>query len=485
MSQTAEADTTAEVEVDHAASPVVDLDAASLVEDLRGVFRTGVTKPLAWRTAQLEGLRRMLAEQESALAAALDADLGKHAMESWVTELGFTSNEITHLLKGLKSWIRPRPAAIPLWMRPARAKVVREPLGVVLVISPWNYPVQLSLAPIAGALAAGNAVVLKPSELAPATSAALARLLPHYVDPTAVRVVEGGVPETTELLTQRWDHIFFTGNGTVGRVVLEAAARHLTPVTLELGGKSPAFVDDGADLESAARRIVWGKFTNAGQTCVAPDYVIATRPVIDRLKPLLDKAIRDFYGTDPSKSDFFGRIVNERHFGRLSRLITEAHVVRGGASDAESRYIEPTVLDGVDGDHVAMQEEIFGPILPLVEVSGVDAAIEFITERDKPLALYAFTRNQETRRRFIRDTSSGSLNFNAPMLHMGAPNLPFGGVGASGTGKYHGEESVALFSHAKGVLDVPAKPDLLALIYPPFSSASEKLIRRFLLPPRP
>ncbi len=462
-----------------------DLDAAALVADLRGVFGSGVTKPLAWRLAQLTGLRRMLAEQEAALGAALEEDLGKHATESWVTELGFTSNEITHTLANLKSWVRPRSVSLPLWMRPARAKVVREPLGVVLVISPWNYPVQLSLAPLAGAIAAGNAVVLKPSELAPATSAALARLLPRYLDPAAVRVVEGGIPETTELLDQRWDHIFFTGNGAVGRVVLEAAARHLTPVTLELGGKSPAFVDEGADLETAARRIVWGKYTNAGQTCVAPDFVLATRPVLDRLKPLLDKAIRDFYGEDPSLSEAYGRIVNERHFGRVSRLITEGHVAHGGTTDAESRYIEPTVLDGVDGDHLAMQEEIFGPILPLVEVADVDAAIEFVVARDKPLALYVFTRRQETRRRFIRETSSGALNFNAPMLHMGAPNLPFGGVGASGIGKYHGQESVTLFSHAKGVLDVPAKPDLLALVYPPFKPIRVRLMRRFLLPPRP
>ncbi|HET6668188.1 MAG TPA: aldehyde dehydrogenase family protein, partial [Intrasporangium sp.] len=247
------------------------LDAARLVDELRGVFRTGTTKPLAWRTAQLTGLRRMLSEQEGAFVEALDADLGKHATESWITELGYTSNEITHVLKELKSWTRPRSAPLPLWMRPARAKVVREPLGAVLVISPWNYPVQLAVTPLAGALGAGNAVVLKPSELAPATSATLARLLPRYVDPAAVRVVEGGVPETTELLTQPWDHIFFTGNGAVGRIVLEAAARHLTPVTLELGGKSPAFVDEGVDLDTAARRIVWGKFTNAGQTCVAPD----------------------------------------------------------------------------------------------------------------------------------------------------------------------------------------------------------------------
>ena len=459
------------------------VDAADLVADLRRVFRSGVTKPLEWRMTQLRGLGAMLAQEQELLSKALDADLGKHGTESWIMELGFTSNEVRHALKHLASWVRPRATSLPLWMRPARAKVVREPLGVVLVIGPWNYPVQLTLAPLVGAIAAGNAVVIKPSEHAPATSAALAHLLPRYLDPAAVRVVEGGVPETTALLEQRWDHIFFTGSAEVGRIVLEAAAPHLTPVTLELGGKSPAFVDVGADLETAARRIVWGKFSNAGQTCVAPDYVIGTRPVLDALKPHLTRAIREFYGPNPADSEHYGRIVNDAHFERLSAMIDPEQVVHGGATDAGSRYVEPTILDGVDGDHLAMQEEIFGPILPLVEVSGVAEAIEFINQRDKPLALYVFTNRSQTKRAFVRDTSSGALNVNVPLLHMGAPALPFGGVGPSGMGKYHGEESVAAFSNAKPILDVPTRPDMLAAIYPPFTSLKDKLLRGFIAPP--
>jgi aldehyde dehydrogenase (NAD+) len=460
------------------------MDAAAVVRRARATFESGVTKPYAWRTAQLEALHRMLVEQEEQFAEALQDDLGKHATESWLTEIGFLTNEITHLRRNLRRWVRPRRVGVPLALQPSRAKVVREPLGVVLVIAPWNYPLQLSLAPVAGALAAGNAVVLKPSEVAPATSHALATLLPRYLDPAVVQVVEGGVPETTDLLTQRWDHIFYTGNGAVGRIVLEAAARHLTPVTLELGGKSPAFVDEGADLEVAARRIVWGKFTNAGQTCVAPDYVIATRPVLDRLKPLLGKAIREFFGADPATSDAYGRIVNLRHFDRLQGLIDSARGVSGGRADRSMRYIEPTVVDGVDPVDAVMQEEIFGPVLPLVEVSGLDEAIGFITARDKPLALYVFTASPETKRRFVRDTSSGALGINVPLAQMSVGGLPFGGVGASGMGSYHGEASIEVFSHAKAVLDMPTRPDLLRFVYPPFTELKEQVIRRLIAPRR-
>jgi aldehyde dehydrogenase (NAD+) len=366
-------------------------------------------------------------------------------------------------------------------MLPARARLVREPLGVVLVISPWNYPLLLSLSPVIGAIAAGNAVVLKPSEIAPATSGALAQLVPVYLDPAAVRVIEGGVEETTALLEQRFDHIFYTGNAVVGRIIMRAAAAHLTPVTLELGGKSPTFVDEGVDLAVTARRIVWGKFTNAGQTCVAPDYVLGTRQVLDALKPFLDKAIREFHGEQhPVSVDTYGRIVNDHHFARLDALLDDDLIVTGGRRDASARYIEPTVLDGVSGEHAVMQEEIFGPILPLVEVADVDAAIDFINDREKPLALYVFTNRAETKRRFVRDTSSGGLNFNVPLAHLSVPGLPFGGVGHSGMGNYHGEASIDVFSHTKPVLDKPTTPDTLSLIYPPFTGLKDSVIRRIL-----
>jgi aldehyde dehydrogenase (NAD+) len=379
---------------------------------------------------------------------------------------------------------------VPLFLTPGRGEIVREPLGVVLVIAPWNYPVQLTLAPLVGVLAAGNAAVVKPSELAPATSGELARLVRLHLDADAVHVVEGGVPETTALLAERFDHIFYTGNGTVGRIVLEAAARHLTPVTLELGGKSPTYVAEDADLEVAARRIVWGKFTNAGQTCVAPDYVLAARPTLDALKPLIVEAIREAFGDDPAGSPDFGRIVDDRHFARLLGLVDPAHVVTGGQSDAATRYLAPTVVevaDPEDADDPAaavMREEIFGPVLPLVEVDGIDAAIAFVNRRDKPLALYVFTSDAEVRRRFVRDTTSGALGFNIPLAHLAVPGLPFGGVGASGMGAYHGERSVELFSHAKAVLALPARPDSTSWVRPPFTALKERVIDRVVVPGR-
>ncbi|OFE16834.1 aldehyde dehydrogenase [Humibacillus sp. DSM 29435] len=458
--------------------------AAAAVARARNAYVGGATKPLEWRERQLRSLRRLLVDGADVLCDALAADLGKSRTEAMITEIGFTVNEIDHLLKHLRSWLRPERVSVPVTLPFARARVVREPLGVVLVIAPWNYPVQLALAPLAGAIAGGNAVVVKPSEVAAATSHALARLLREHLDPNAVQVVEGGVPETTALLAERFDHIFYTGNGTVGRIVLEAAAKHLTPVTLELGGKSPTYVDDSADLEVAARRIVLGKFTNAGQTCVAPDYVLATREVLDRLKPLLSKAIGDFFGDDPASSPDYGRIIDGRHFDRLCGLIEPSLVVSGGGTDARHRYIEPTVLDGVTREHGVMQEEIFGPVLPLVEVAGIDGAIDFINDRDRPLALYLFTADSSTRRRFERETSSGALGVNIPLAHLMVPDLPFGGVGPSGMGAYHGRASIETFTHAKGVLTHPTRVDTTALIYPPFAGLKRRLVETLMAPRR-
>jgi len=460
---------------------------AQAVARARDAFDSGLTKPRAWREAQLRALRTMLVEHEHEVAEALHHDLGKSATEAWITETGFLVREIDHSLRHLRVWTTPRRVPVPLSLAPGRAKVVREPLGVVLVIAPWNYPVQLCLAPLVGALAAGNAVVVKPSEVAPATSALLARLLPQYLDRSAVHVLEGGVPETTALLAERFDHIFYTGNGTVGRIVLEAAARHLTPVTLELGGKSPAYVSDDADLSVTAQRLVWGKFTNAGQTCVAPDYVLATRETIDALKPLLSQAITAAFGDDPSRSGEYGRIVSPRHFERLTAMVDHDRVVTGGRWDASTRYLEPTVVevdDPDDPEQLVMQEEIFGPVLPLVAVDDLDAAIDFVNRREKPLALYVFTSSDRVRQRFTRDTSSGALAFNVPLAHLAVPGLPFGGVGASGTGAYHGEHSVELFSHAKSVLSLPTRPDATVFVRPPFTKLKEAVVSRVAFPGR-
>ncbi|PVZ96282.1 aldehyde dehydrogenase family protein [Amnibacterium flavum] len=447
-----------------------------MVAGLRATYESGATRPLSWRLGQLRALGRLLRERRSDLEAALAADLGKPPTESFVTEIAFLTAEVDHTLSHLRGWLRPRRVAVPAVLLPASARTVLEPLGVALIIAPWNYPLMLSVSPLIGALAAGDTVVLKPSEIAPATSAVLADLLPRYLDSRAVAVVEGGVPETTALLEQRFDTIFYTGNARVGRIVLEAAAKHLTPVTLELGGKSPAYVDETADLRTTAQRLVWGKYLNAGQTCVAPDYVLATPRVADRLVPLLAEAIRDQFGTDPSTSRDYGRIVDERQYERLVPLLGSGTVAAGGQTDGSQRYIAPTVLTGVDIDSPVMREEIFGPILPIVTVRDEDEALATVAARDKPLALYLFSTDRATRRRWLRRTSSGAVVLGAAVVHLSVPGLPFGGVGASGTGSYHGLRSVRVFSHEKAVLDKPQRPDTLALLRAPYTDGRKRLI---------
>ena len=453
---------------------------ARTVDELRSAFERGVTKPFVWRQAQLRALRRMLTERSGDFEAALLADLAKNPTESQIAEIGFVVGEIDHTLKHLRRWLRPRRVSVPGALLPARAFTLLEPVGVVLVIAPWNYPVQLLLAPLVGALAAGNAVVLKPSELAPATSAVLARLIPEYLDSRAVAVVEGGVEDTTDLLAQRFDHIFFTGNGRVGRIVAAAAVEHLTPVTLELGGKSPVYVDRSVDVAAAARRIAWGKFMNAGQTCVAPDYVLADRDVAPRLATALREAVRDLYGDDPAQSPDYGRIVNDRQFARLTGMLGSGVAAVGGEHDAATRYLAPTVLTEVAPDSPAMAEEIFGPILPILPVDGLDDAIRFIRAGDKPLALYVFTSSARVRRRILTETSSGAVGFGVPAAHLAVAGLPFGGVGESGAGAYHGERSLRTFSHEKAVLSKPLSPDTLQLIYPPYTESKDRFARGLL-----
>lgn len=456
------------------------VDIPETVARLRGTFASGRTKPLAWRRAQLRALRRMLVEERPTLEKVLQDDLGKSPLEAHTTEIGFVINEIDHTLKHLASWLRPERVSVPMALAPARARRVREPLGTVLVISPWNYPVNLALAPMVGALAAGNSVLLKPSELAPATSNALADLLPRYLDTEAVAVVEGGVPESTALLAERFDHIFYTGNSTVARIVMAAAVEHLTPVTLELGGKSPAIVEPGVDLATVARRLAWGKFTNAGQTCVAPDYVLAIGETAAGLQRELGAAITEMFGSDPRKSPDYGRVVNERHFDRLTALMDSGEVVVGGSSDRADLYIAPTVLGGVATDSPVMAEEIFGPILPIVEVADLDEAIAYVNDHEKPLALYGFTDSDVTKRRLTTETSSGAVGFGLPIAHLAVPDLPFGGVGESGMGAYHGKASIDVFSHTKSVLDKSLVMDTMRVAYAPITQLKEKILRRML-----
>ncbi len=451
------------------------------VAALRSAFDAGRTRPISWRKEQLRAVKRLVTEEEAALVEALRADLGKPATEGYVTEIGFMKAEAEYALHHLERWLRPEKVAVPLPQMPAKARIHRDPRGVVLVIGPWNYPVQLILAPLVAAVAGGNAAVLKPSEVAPNTSAALARLVPRYLDAEAVTVVEGAVPETTALLAERFDHIFYTGNGTIGRVVMEAAAKHLTPVTLELGGKSPVIVDRTADLDVAARRIAWGKFLNAGQTCVAPDYVLAERSVREPLVEKVEAAVRSFYGDDPHRSLDYARIVNGRHFGRLEGLLasTGGDVVFGGERSADDLYFSPTALRDPSPDDRIMQEEIFGPILPVLAVDNVAEAIDFVNDRDNPLALYVFTGDDRVADEVTEATSAGGMCVNATLYHLAVPGLPFGGVGASGIGAYHGRAGFETFTHRKSVLRKPARPDP-PIAYPPYTRIKAAILRRFL-----
>jgi aldehyde dehydrogenase (NAD+) len=453
--------------------------ALTLAEDLRAGQRAGGAS-YAWRRAQLEGMRQMLQDRAPEFEQALLTDLGKNPVESEITEIGFVLAEISHALRHLTSWMRHSRVRVPMSLWPASARTVSEPLGAVLIIAPWNYPLQLTLAPLVGALAAGNAVVLKPSEIAPATSAAIATFVPQYLDAELVKVVEGGVSETTELLSQQWDHIFYTGNETVAKIIASAAAINLTPTTLELGGKSPTFVDGTANMTQVAKRLSWSKFVNAGQTCVAPDYVLVTPDARDALVAALKSSIAELYGADPKASVDYGRIISAHHVERLAVVMPSDGVVIGGDIDRGEKYIAPTVVTGVTGNDPIMRDEIFGPILPILTVGDADEAIEFVNSRPKPLALYVYSADRETQRAFETRTSSGALDINVALAHMSVPDLPFGGVGLSGSGAYHGKRSFDVFSHEKAILSKPLSPDTLALIYPPYTATKGRLARGIL-----
>jgi len=457
-------------------------DAERTVTRLRSTFATGRTRPVAYRKDQLRALDRLLVESEPELLEALRLDLGKPGTEAYLTEIAFVRAEIAETLRHLDRWLRPEKATVPIKQQPGRAAIHRDPLGAVLIIGPWNYPVQLVLAPLVGAIAGGNTAAIKPSEIAHHTSTALARLVPRFLDPDAYVVIEGGVPETTALLAQRWDHIFYTGNGTVGRVVMRAAAEHLTPVTLELGGKSPVIVDESANLDVAAKRIVWGKFLNSGQTCIAPDYVLVDRRVEGALLARMRDAVRSFYGTDPQLSPDLGRIVNDHHYARITRLADAGgtgEVVFGGERDPATRYIAPTCYRDTDPSAAIMHEEIFGPLLPTVPVEDLDAAVEFVTARDKPLALYLFAEDRAAQDYVLEHTTSGGVCLNATLFHISVPGLPFGGVGESGMGAYHGQASFETFTHRKSVLRRPTGVDP-SVAYPPYTPIKAKLLRRLL-----
>ncbi len=448
-----------------------------MIENMKTVFDSGRTRDLAWRRAQLEAVERLMAECEGEFMAALAADLGKPPMESYTTEISYVSGEAAYCRKKLSRWTKSKRVSTPLVGQPGTSWIQPEPLGVVLVIGAWNYPVQLTLAGMVAAITAGNCVVIKPSELAPATSALLARRVPEYLDPECINIVTGGVAETSALLELPFDHILYTGGGNVGRIVMAAAAKNLTPVTLELGGKSPCVVLPDANLEATARRIVWGKFTNAGQTCTAPDYILTDADTEAKLVPLIKKSIDDMFGSDPQQSDSYGRIINSRHFDRVSQLIGSGTVVAGGQTDAGDKYIAPTVLTGVSPESPVMREEIFGPILPIVRADDLDEAIAAIRKRDKPLSAYLFTRDKQAETRFLNDVSCGSACINDVMMFAAVHELPFGGVGPSGMGAYSGKRGFDTFSHMKAVMKRGWWPDL-DIRFAPYTEKKFKLLRK-------
>lgn len=442
-------------------------DAASLVQRQRAFFESGATRPRAARLAALDAVHGALVDAESALLAALHADLGKPTVEAYASELGVLLADLAHTRGHLRRWMRPVRSRTPWIARPGRSSVVSEPRGVTLVLGPWNYPLQLTLAPAIASLAAGNTVVLKPSEHAPRSAEVLDRVVRAALPPEHAAVVRGGVDAAEALLEQRFDHVFFTGGTGIGRRVAVAAARSLTPCTLELGGKSPCIVCADAGLAVAARRIAWGKFLNAGQTCVAPDTVWVQRGVAAAFLEGLARAIASFYGSDPRQSPHYARIVSEAHCDRLAGLLTAGRVVCGGTVDRAARYVAPTVVTDLPADAPVLRDEVFGPILPVVPFDDLDVLLSELRGQPTPLALYVFARDRAVQDRELSGTRSGSACVNDVALQILNPRMPFGGLGESGWGAYHGRAGFDTFSHARAVLRRGAWPEV-RLRYPPF-----------------
>jgi len=430
-------------------------------------FAAGRTLPSGAREDALRALLHAFQTKEKRITDALHADLHKCTVEAYLTEVGFVTGEIKLALRNLHRWMKPEASLSPLVVAPSRSYIHYQPLGLNLIIAPWNYPVQLAFAPVVGALAAGNVAIVKPSELAPASSAVCAEIAREAFAEEHIAVIEGGIETSQALLARRWDHIFFTGGTAVGRVVARAGAEHLSRVTLELGGKSPTIVTASADLDVAARRIVWAKTVNAGQSCVAPDYLLVESSVHDGLLARMKAALADFFGNDPRKSPDYGRIISDRHFQRLIALIDPDKLAHGGEHDAVERYIAPTLLTDVGMDDKVMADEIFGPILPIVRIDDLEQAIELVGQHPNPLALYLFTSDREDERKVIERVSFGGGCINNALAHLGDPHLPFGGVGESGAGAYHGRWSFETFSHRKSVMKTANFLDP-SVKYPPY-----------------
>lgn len=448
-----------------------------IIQRQRDFFKTGATREPAWRQANLTRLKNAVRRHEAEINAALKADLNKSEHEAYATEIGFILAEISHAVKHLAAWAKPRPVKTPVTHFGAASLIYPEPYGVALIISPWNYPFNLALSPLIGAMAAGNCAIIKPSELSPHTSRIIAQLIGDNFPPDYLYVAEGGVDTSTALLAEKFDYIFFTGSGPVGRVVMAAAARYLTPLTLELGGKSPCIIHADANLPLAAKRTVWGKFTNAGQTCIAPDYLLVHQSVKPRFLQYLADSIRELYGEDARTNEDYPRIINERHFHRLTAYLESGEITLGGRTDKSRLLIEPTILDKVHWDDPVMQEEIFGPILPVLEYQEIDEVIELVTGRPRPLALYLFTESRPVEEQILKSIPFGGGCVNDTVMHIANPYLPFGGVGESGQGGYHGQASFEIFSHHKSVLKQTTRFDI-PVRYPNTKNALA-LIKRF------
>jgi aldehyde dehydrogenase (NAD+) len=449
---------------------------AETIHNQSDFFQTGKTKDITFRIQQLKTLKQAIIDNETAIFNALKADLNKPLVESFMAEIALVVKEIEYAIKNIKSWIKPKKSQIPWQFIPASAKIYPEPLGVVLIIGAWNYPFQLVIAPLIGAIAAGNCAIVKPSEIASHTSNLIAEIFDKYFDKSYLAVIEGGVEASQHLLAEKFDHIFFTGGTAVGKIVMEAAAKNLTPITLELGGKSPCIVDTDIDIKVAARRITWGKFFNAGQTCLAPDYLLVDKKIQNNLINEIKKCLQEFYGENPAKSPDYARIINQKQFNRLENYLKDGKIIIGGETISEQRYIAPTVIDSISWEDPVMQEEIFGPILPVIEFTDIKQAINKINSQPKPLALYLFSQNKTLQKQILQETSFGGGCINHTLIHYSVPSLPFGGTGNSGIGSYHGKAGFDTFSHYKSVLKKPFLLDV-KLLYPPYEGKLA-LIRR-------
>eukprot|EP00301_Raphidiophrys_heterophryoidea_P016087 c2529_g1_i1.p1 GENE.c2529_g1_i1~~c2529_g1_i1.p1 ORF type:complete len:531 (-),score=131.05 c2529_g1_i1:90-1637(-) len=462
------------------------LDAAKLVADVRKVFMTGKTATYEWRLQQLKQIERMTMDRCDDIMAALKKDLSRPALEALLGDVNTCIDEVRFAIANLQSWMKPESVSHPVALKPGSSTIVRQPKGVALIIGAWNFSIQLTILPLISAVSAGCCAIIKPSEMSPNSAKLIEEMVNQYLDTSAIRVVQGAVAETTALLNEQFDHIMYTGNSAVAKVVMAAASKHLTPVTLELGGKSPAILDSSADLKTSIKRILGGRFFNTGQVCIAPDYLIVLgdsqrQAAVSRA---IKATIHEMFGDDPKKSDSFGRIVNERHWDRIISLIEGARgdVICGGraTADRDAKYIPPTVIWQADTSSAVMQEEIFGPVLPVIMLSSLNEAVNFVNARARPLALYVFSNSQKTSDTVINNTCSGSVCVNDTLFQVCNPHMPFGGIGPSGMGSYHGRYGFLEFSHQRAIMSRPTwvDPDFR---YPPYKEHYVNLIKKFLV----